>query len=62
MCVMTLTLLFLLHQRGQTALDDARSEDRTDVVAYLKELGESIVLCVDCIIYVCIQESTCIHI
>ena len=43
MCVMTLTLLFLLHQYGETALDNARMMNRTEVVAYLEELGESIV-------------------
>ena len=45
MCVMTLTLLFLLHQDGNTALDEARSKNRTEVVAYLEELGEYIVYC-----------------
>ena len=45
MCVMTLTLLFLLHQWGETVLDVARNENRTGVVAYLEEVGESIVYC-----------------
>ena len=45
MCVMTLTLLFLLHQFGNTALDEARRRNKTEVVAYLEELGESIVYC-----------------
>ena len=45
MCVMTLTLLFLLHQDGETALDLARRNNKTEVVAYLEELGESIIYC-----------------
>ena len=45
MCVMTLTLLFLLHQDGNTALDEARRRNNTEVVTYLEELGESIVYC-----------------
>ena len=43
MCVYVswwLTLLFLLHQDGETALDMAKDGDKHDVVTYLEEIGE----------------------
>ena len=43
MCVYVscwLTLLFLLHQDGKTALDLAKQENKHDVVTYLEEIGE----------------------
>ena len=43
MCVYVswwLTLLFLLHQKGETALDVAKRWDNHDVVTYLEEIGE----------------------
>ena len=45
--VYTVTLLFLLHQAGESALDYAIRDDRRDLVAYLKELGEFITLWVE---------------
>ena len=56
--VYTVTLLFLLHQDGESALDYARRDDRTDLIAYLEELGESIVLWVDCITYIITHNDT----
>ena len=41
---------YLLYQHGETALDDARCENNIEVVAYLEELGESVLLGVDCIV------------
>ena len=43
----TLTLLFFLHQAGESALDYAIRDDRRDLIAYLKELGEFITLWVE---------------
>ena len=43
MCVYVswwLTLLFLLHQAGETALDRAKHRNEHEVVAYLEEIGE----------------------
>ena len=50
MCILS-HCLFLLHQAGESALDYARRDNRTDLIAYLEELGLSIVhVCTKCII------------